>query len=62
MTTRTIRQVVADIALGAAEQGMDVSPKDVGWIISTFCEALSVTPDDMMQKIADEAAAVKDEE
>lgn len=67
MTERTIHKLIEDITLGAQAQGIDVSPKDVGWIVSTFCETMFTGPEFSsqfnieMQRIADEAASVKDE-
>lgn len=63
-----VEQIVGNITVGAQEQGMDVSMKDVGWIVSNFIEGLLTGPmynqtfNQMMQAIADAAAAVKDEE
>lgn len=68
-STRTVQDLIGDITTSAQAMGMDVSPKDVGFIISTFIEGLFVDPtvypvdfNRNMQKIADECAAIKDEE
>jgi hypothetical protein len=63
----TIIELVANVALGAQEMGLDVSIKDVGWIISTFLEGLAVAPgneavNETLQAIADAAAQANDEE
>lgn len=67
MAERTVKDLVGDITLACAAQGMDLSPKDVGFIISTFIEGCLVgdpLPPEFcrqMQAIADEAANVRDE-
>ncbi len=64
---KTVQDLVDAIYAGAVEQGMDLSPKDVGWIISTFVEQMFTGPEfpaefnAMSQRIADECAAIRDE-
>lgn len=63
---KTIAQVVDDISQASQGTGVDVSPKDVGFIISLFFEALAQDPampemNEHLQRIADAAAAVRDE-
>ena len=61
----TFANLVDIVAVGAHEQGIDVSPKDVGWIVSAYIEGVISSPGEMhpavvkfLQDIADAAAAV----
>ena len=60
----TIRTLVDRVKAAAAETGIDVSPSDVGFIVSCFLEGLtgtgSAAADAWLQKVADEAASVRD--
>lgn len=63
----TIVELVENVAVAAQEMGLDISIKDVGWIISTFLEGLAAAPgneavNEILQAIADASAQAKDEE
>lgn len=64
---KTIVELVDNVYMAATEVGMDVSPKDVGFIVSLFFEGLvggepaNPALDEWLQKIADEAGSVRDE-
>ena len=62
---RTVQQLVDAVLMAAAETGIDVRPSDVGFIISCFLEGLtgtgSAAADAWLQRLADEAARVRDE-
>lgn len=59
-----IRHVIRSITKGANNQGIRVSRVDVGWIVSTFIEAVftgePIDPvlSQMMQQLADDCASV----
>jgi hypothetical protein len=65
---KTIISLVDDVCAAAVETGMDVSPKDVGFIISLFLQGLADHPEGMpvpavdawLHMIADECDKVKD--
>ncbi len=65
---KTFQDLVCVVHTGATEQGIDVSPADVGWIVSTFIEGVISEPSPLhpaikqfLQTMADEAAATKSE-
>jgi hypothetical protein len=66
---KTVKDLVDDVHQAAVNRGMDVSPSDVGFLISLFLEgfvdAASLKGEGVnhpwLQKIADEAASVTDE-
>lgn len=64
-TADTVRSLVERVKIAATETGIDVSPSDVGFIISCFLEGLMGTgsslADAWLQRLADEAAQVRDE-
>ena len=67
MSAPTIRGLVDAVHAAAVEQGMDLAPSDVAFIISAFLEGWAHGPgnvpevDAWLQRIADEVATVKDE-
>lgn len=65
---KTVRDLVDDVHRAAVNRGMDVSPSDVGFLISLFLEGFVDSGDlkgqginPWLQKIADECSQVKDE-
>ncbi len=65
---KTFRELVGVVHTGATEQGIDLSPSDVGWIVSTFLEGVINEPTPLdpaikafLQAMADAAAATKSE-
>lgn len=65
---KTVRDLVDDVHQAAVNRGLDVSPSDIGFLISLFLEGFvdqaslkgqGVNP--WLQVIADECASVKDE-
>jgi hypothetical protein len=66
---KTIRSLVDDVAAAAQTIGCDISPKDVGYIISLFLQAMAEHPDgehnaavdNWLLKIASECDSVTDE-
>lgn len=63
---RTLQELVGVVHLAATELGMDVSPKDVAFIISTFLEGLAHHPgtpevNAPLQAMADDISRVADE-
>lgn len=66
MADKTVKQLVDEVHSVAIERGMDVSPSDVGYIISLFFEGMvhdkfQSGAEQWLQAIADEAGSVKDE-
>jgi len=62
----TIRGLVDRVTQVVANEGLDVSPHDVGHIVALFFEGLVHDPsfgvvNPVLQKIADECESVKDE-
>lgn len=66
MAERTILQLVDDVRMAAVNTGMDVSVKDVGFILSLFFEGMAShqsVPEvnSSLQMIADEVSKARDE-
>lgn len=62
----TVRDLVDRVHTTIVAEGMDLSPHDVGHIVSLFFEGLVHTPvfdegNDVLQRIADECESVRDE-
>lgn len=64
---KTIKELVIGVHRAATSDGLDLTPSDVGHIVSLFMEGMihsePVMPalDPILQRIADECAAVRDE-
>jgi hypothetical protein len=63
---RTIRDLVGAVHTTITNEGMDLSPHDVGHIVALFLEGMvhnepKTGIEDVLQLIADECESVKDE-
>jgi hypothetical protein len=64
---KTVHELVDAVHEAATAEGMDLSPSDVGHLLSLFFEGLMhnqpgpVEVDTFLQNIADECASVRDE-
>lgn len=63
-----ITEAVTNIHQAAVNMGMDVSPRDVAWICSTFVETVikpmmpNPAAEETMQGVADEINKIRDED
>lgn len=64
---KTIQQLIGAVHVAVAAEGMDLSPSDVGHIVSLFLEGMIHADNSqpgvnaVLQRIADECSTVQDE-